>query len=343
MSATEWLGRAIYRAPRERTRCPACGSSGLDALALHELPAALDGRRTGLVSGCEDCGLVFVNPPPSEEALAAMYGPDGEWAVGRKDEDAAPRTETRGSGRWPRMFDPIRSEIDVTRPPPGASVLDFGCGRGKFLDVLEACGWQTFGIEPATDVAFRRHRRLHAIPNGPAFDLVIVNHVLEHVTNPLALLRQFAAAARPGAHLLVGVPRLDTLPLHRDLRYVISRVHICAYTSVCMEGLLARAGWKMVETPSDEIVIAGGRRTSARLRVLARLAPGTIAVPQRPLDAARRALKGYWQDEAPRSVSESLSRAGAVRLAARATESRRQIRQALKMVRARLMSAGAKG
>jgi SAM-dependent methyltransferase len=346
MSATEWLARAIYRAPRELTRCPACSSPRLDALALHKLPAALDGRRTGLVSGCEDCGLVFVNPSPSEDALAAMYGPDGEWAIGRKDEATAPKREAeniRGSGRWQRIFDPIRSELDVTRPPPGASVLDFGCGRGKFLDVLRVCGWQTFGIEPATDLAFARHRQLHSIPGQPTFDLVIAHHVLEHVTDPLALLAQFASATRPGGYLLVGVPRLDTLPLHRDLSYVISRVHVRSYTAVCMEGLLARAGWQMVAAPSDEVMIAGGRRTSARLRALARLGTETIAVPQRPLDAARRALKAYWEQEAPRSFVESLARVGAVRAAARAMESRRQIKQKLKMVRAMLRSVGAKG
>jgi 2-polyprenyl-3-methyl-5-hydroxy-6-metoxy-1,4-benzoquinol methylase len=327
-----WAGRAlIYRAPRERDRCPACESSSLAALAPFRLPAAINGRRTGLVSGCEACGLVFVNPPPSDAELSTMYSHTGEWAQGRVRDVRQGRVheettgEARpqkgpGSGTWPRLFDPIRSELDVTRPPAGARVLDFGCGRGKFLDVLAPCGWETFGIEPALDAAFARHQRLDAVPAEAAFDLIIAHHVLEHVSNPLLLLRQLAAAAKPRAFLLVAGPRLDTLPLHGDYQYVISRVHITAYTATCMMGLLARAGWEAVEPPRDEVLVAGGRRTAARLRILARRVSQVPAPPSRPLDAARAALRAYRRQT---GKGTSLERLGLVRASARLTELRR--------------------
>jgi SAM-dependent methyltransferase len=300
------------------------------ALATQKLPAPLDGRRTGLASGCEGCGLVFLNPFPSEDQLAERYGPGGAWAMARPDETLAPAPDVApGTGTWPRVFDAIRDELDVTRPPAGARVLDFGCGRGKFLDVLRSRGWDTFGIEPAMSTAFERHQRLDVIPATPDFDLVIANHVLEHVTDPLTLLRQFAAATRPGGHLLVAVPRLDTLPIHRDRSYVISWIHVTAYTSTCLLGLLQRAGWQAVEAPSDEIAISGGRRTSARLRILARRADATLpeaTLPElsRPLDAARRALRDYSRQDGSRSLAE---RIGGARLAARAIETRRQLRK----------------
>jgi SAM-dependent methyltransferase len=318
-------GRAVYRAPRELVQCPACGSSSVAALATQKLPAPLDGRRTGLASGCEECGLVFVNPFPTEEQLAERYGPRGEWAMARLDETLAPAPDVApGTGTWPRLFEPIQGELDVRRPPAGARVLDFGCGRGKFLDVLRSCGWDTFGIEPAMATAFERHQRLDVIPATPDFDLVIANHVLEHVTDPLTLLRQFAAATRPGGFLLVGVPRLDTLPIHRDRSYVISWIHVTAYTSTCLLGLLQRSGWQAVEAPSDEITISGGRRTSARLRILARRVHATLPEPSRPLDAARRALREYSRTDRSRSLAE---RIGGPRLAARALELKRQLRK----------------
>lgn len=296
-----WAGRTfVYQAPRERDRCPACDSHRLAALAVHKLQTRIDGRRTGLVSGCEDCGLVFVNPPPSEVELSSMYAPTGEWAEGRL-QDAAPAAPPKpgGAGSWPRLFDPIRGELDVTQPPAGAKVLDFGCGTGKFLDVLGACGWETYGIEPALDEAFTRHRRLFEIPATPAFDLVIVHHVLEHVLNPLGLLQQLAASARMGAFMLVAGPRLDTLPVHRDYRYVISRVHVTSYTSTCMMGLLARAGWAAVAPPADEVAIAGGRKTAARMRLVAKRVDRPPPLPVRPLDAAREALRKYYEQVGP--------------------------------------------
>jgi SAM-dependent methyltransferase len=275
---------------------------------------------------------VFVNPFPTAGELASMYGPEGEWAHERVDETlaAAPALDApAGSGTWPRMFDPIRWDLDVTQPPPGASVLDFGCGRGKFLDVLKPCGWETFGVEPAMDAAFPRHRRLDTIPADPAFDLVIVNHVLEHVTDPLTLLQQLAAATRPGGYLLVGVPRLDTLPQHRDRSYVISRIHVTAYTSTCLTSLLHRAGWQPVEVPADEISISGGRRTSARLRMLARRIEGRLPGPADPLGPARVALRQYQRQ---RAAAPLLERIGGVRLAARGVETRRRLRQWARML-----------
>ena len=314
-------------------QCPACRSHALEALALHKLPAELSGRRTGLVSGCETCGLVFLNPSPSEDALASMYAPSGEWALGRLDE-APQLTTLSGTGQWRKLFESIRDDFDVTQPPPGSRVLDFGCGRGKFLDVLKPCGWLTYGIEPATDVAFTRHQRLDAIPAEPTFDLVIAHHVLEHVSDPLGLLTQFAAAARLGGYLLVAVPRLDTLPVHRDLRYVVSRVHVRSYTSTCMDGLLRRAGWQPVEAPSDDVIISGGRRTSARLRMLAQRVRSELPLPQRPLQPARRAFKAYYQQASSPSLVDRLVAVGCVRIAARATESRRRLRKTLKFARA---------
>ena len=253
----------IYRAPGENETCPACGSPRLYELDLLPLRRAVNGRRTGFVSGCNACGLVFSNPQPSAEELEHLYSPEGAWRPRRHGEsgngaDVLPNATGR---TWSRMFDPIRSELSVTAPPPGAAVLDFGCGSGALLDALQDYGWDTWGIETADDYAFQRHRRLVAVPGEPTFDLIIANHVLEHVTDPLGLLRDLARACRRGGYMLVSVPRLDTLPTHRDYKYIINgRAHITAYTWACLRGLLARAGWMPVAPPPDRISKGRGRR-----------------------------------------------------------------------------------
>lgn len=348
----------IYRAPGERDDCPACASAALFDLDVLPLRAG----RTGFVSGCDGCGLVFSNPLPGADLLADFYSPSGEWAAERReaegrdagDPGAEPR---RTGGSWSRMFDPIRGAIDVTAPPAGASVLDFGCGEGKLLDVLQDCGWRTWGIEPALDRAFRRHGRLHAVPEAPAFDLVVALQVLEHVPNPLHVLRQLAGACRVGGHLLVSVPRLDTLPRHRDYRYVLNgRAHITAYTWACLRTLLARAGWSPVDEPPPEISKGGGgRMTTSRLRVVARRVEGhrverprverhgverhrvdghrvdeRVAEARDPGREARAAVRGYYAAGDPRPLA---ARLGLLRLAARrADEERRRLKAARQAV-----------
>jgi SAM-dependent methyltransferase len=337
----------VYRARGERNECPACGSRALYDLDILPLRAG----RTGFACGCDDCGLVFSNPQPTAEDLAHLYSPEGSWGAERSgsSEEGNPEGDPEGSrkglphtgGSWTRIFDPIRDAVNVTAPPPGASVLDFGCGEGKLLDALQNCGWETWGIEPAFDAAFRRHRRLHDIPDEPRFDLILVVHVLEHVPNPLQLLKQFAAASRPGGHLLVGVPRLDTLPTHRDYQYVLNgRVHITAYTWTCLRTLLVRAGWAPVAEPPAEISKGGGRKTTSRLRVLARR---SVEQPDyadgRAGDEARRAIRGYYARHDARPWP---ARAGLLRLAARRADAQRrrskELRRASKQASKQVMS-----
>ena len=308
----------VYRVPGEQDRCPACGATQIFDLDVLPLRRPVGGYRTGFVSGCEDCGLVFRNPVSTPEDLKRFYSPEGGWGA----PGAAPleRSEAR-SRSWSRAFQPIRSQLSVTKPPPGARVLDFGCGRGRLLDSFQEFGWETWGIDTAVGEAFSRHRRLDDIPDVPMFDLVVASHVLEHVTDPLGLLRQLSRACRVGGFLFVGTPRLDTLPVHRDYNYVINgRAHVSAFTWPCLQGLLARAGWSPVAPPPDRISKGGGgRHTYARLRVLAQRVEIGVEPLQFPADSARTAIRQY-QAALERPLFERLQM---FRLAARQAERHR--------------------
>ena len=302
----------IYQLPNECERCPACDSPRLFDLDMIRFRRS---RTLGFVTACRGCGLVFSNPLPSEADLAQFYSPSGEWGQTHTRTAAtpapAPVRKRRGRGKWLRQFDVIRDDLCVETPPPGARVFDYGCGAGQDLDVLQDCGWDTWGLETAVDDAFTRHRRLHAVPDEPTFDLVIVNHVLEHLTNPLGLLRRLARACRVGGYLLVGVPRFDTLPLHRDYPYVINgRAHVTAYTPACLVGLLARAGFDSVDSPSSGAADA----TALRLRMLAKRADGVLPLPASPARMASQAVRTYYEGVDGRPL---LTRLGLFRLAAR--------------------------
>jgi 2-polyprenyl-3-methyl-5-hydroxy-6-metoxy-1,4-benzoquinol methylase len=301
--------RLIYRAPGERDDCPACGSS-----ALHDVDVLpLRAGRPGFVCACGDCGLVFSNPQPTAGELEAFYSTSGSWAIDRQHlDDHADRAPLGRS--WTRLFDAMRDRLDVAVPPPGASVLDFGCGEGTMLDALQSCGWETWGIETASDRAFVRHRRVHVIPDAPTFDLVLALHVLEHVPSPLQLLRQLAAACRIGGHMLVAVPRLDTLPAHRDYRYVLNgRAHIMAYTGRCLAALLVRSGWEVVASPIEQM--------TRRMRVLARRTDSPSGDTDGGVEVARAAIAGYYAQEDARPVA---ARLGLIRLAARRADAERR-------------------
>jgi SAM-dependent methyltransferase len=267
-------------------------------LDVFKIPRDARGRRVAFVTACRTCGVVFANPLPTDAELRSHYSADGDgtYAAARKRIATRQAAETRTAARDERalLFDALSSHFAVRQPRGGAKVLDFGCGDGKYLDVLQDVGWETFGIEPSTDAAFTRHTRLVDPPQDGTFDFAMLHHVLEHVTRSLHVLRQIAGALRADGVLFLSVPRLDTLPDHGDFKYCLDgRNHVVAFTEAALRHLLAAAGFgraDVVESAELDGTLTGGKRL--RLRMIASKA-GHYVRTSDPYREALRALGRY--------------------------------------------------
>ena len=281
-----------YRVPGEQDSCPACGADGVRH--LEPLTSGRKWFRFGFVSGCRQCGVLFANPLPTTHELEAVYSPSGEWGRHRQEEQEKQVSQRR----LEQLFAPVAGEFDVMHPRAGSSVLDFGCGLGGMLDAFAAAGWDTFGIDPSTSAAFARHQQLKAVPAEPRFDLAVLHHVLEHVTDPLDILRAIGGAVRDGGYLLISVPNLDDLASHGEFKYCIrSQVHVLAYSTACLQWLLAEAGFRVVSSQASS--------TRARQRVVvARRGAGNR--PPRPLAAGAAALRRYFDGRREELVAPRL-------------------------------------
>ena len=282
------------RFDNEVRTCPACDSVKIELLDVFKIPRDRRGRRLTFLTGCHDCGVLFVNPLPRPEDLARQYAPDGAWAETRKLRAEQPAQAPPARDSRDVVLDALAAHVPVYAPPRGARVLDFGCGPGKFLDRLQDAGWETYGIEPSTAAPFERHRKLERAPADGSFDLVLINHVLEHVTNPIEIIELLAQSLRHGGVLFVGVPAIDTLPQHRDFKYCIDgRHHLLCYSRTCLRGLLARAQLTMsasLEGPELDAVTKG---QPLRLRLVATRGPDVPPLPSSPLVPALNALAQY--------------------------------------------------
>jgi SAM-dependent methyltransferase len=104
----------------------------------------------------------------------------------------------------------------------GGRLLDFGCGAGKFLQQMHAAGCQVVGVDMLDRVVqrIREELKLPAVAGDltspelapSSFDVVTMRQSLEHVHDPLEVLRQARRLLVPGGKLMVWVPNLESVP-----------------------------------------------------------------------------------------------------------------------------------
>ena len=103
-----------------------------------------------------------------------------------------------------RRFETLR-ELLVNR-----RVLDFGCGAGGFLDMARDIAAEVAGVELERRVRehWRGKLRLHEslAAAGGGYDVITAFHVLEHLRDPKATLRELAGSLKPAGRLVVEVP-----------------------------------------------------------------------------------------------------------------------------------------
>lgn len=109
--------------------------------------------------------------------------------------------------------------LEVMRVPATetGSLLDVGCGSGAFLRRMRDAGWDAMGMEPDPQAAARLCQA-HALAvfssieaveaQGRRFDLITLSHVVEHLPDPVAVLRRLGALLKPGGRLVATTPNV---------------------------------------------------------------------------------------------------------------------------------------
>jgi len=146
----------------------------------------------------------------------------------------------------------------------GGEVLDVGCGGGAFLERMRGLGWRVAGVEPdprAAEVA-RAQRRLDVragtlddvrFEEG-RFDAVTSSHVIEHVHDPLAFLRECARVTKPGGRVVVVTPNTGSLGHRRlgtDWIGLDPPRHLYLFTRATLRRLAEKAGLAVLTVRSS--------------------------------------------------------------------------------------------
>jgi 2-polyprenyl-3-methyl-5-hydroxy-6-metoxy-1,4-benzoquinol methylase len=103
---------------------------------------------------------------------------------------------------------------------PGGRLLEIGCGAGDQLLTLQEAGWRVSGVDFDPDaVATARARKLDVNLGDireikfaeRSFDAIVMGHVIEHVYDPIGLLKECRRLITPGGLIVAVTPNAVSL------------------------------------------------------------------------------------------------------------------------------------
>lgn len=180
--------------------CPLCESDRTVPYA-HAIQDYLTEDAFG-IQRCTVCGLAFTSPQPLS---MDRYYPRRYRRFSRLGTAVLRVLYRRRAAAWIGAYG--RS----------GKVLEIGTGAGWMLQALRRAGWTVVGNERIAQGAAAVLPKqgipifvggLDALRPRPHFDLIILFQVLEHLPNPLEVLRQCSGLLKPGGTLVVAVPNL---------------------------------------------------------------------------------------------------------------------------------------
>lgn len=169
---------------------------------------------------CSRCGLLRLDPIPTEAELAADYA---------KRFESGNYEPSKAAERLPTL-EGIFEVVKENAPDGARNLFDVGCFDGGLMDLATQSGLGTWGLEfqgPAAELAAKRHPgriktgALEGLdpPDGIVFDVVTAIGLIEHLREPETLLAFARKALRPGGILVVQTPNARSIPARTLGRY----------------------------------------------------------------------------------------------------------------------------
>jgi len=220
--------------------CYLCGSS-----KSKKRPGSVRDNPKIDVLECIDCGLVYLS--------SSSHIQDGHY-----EDSGMHGGEALDVNAWLKSteFDDRRRYDFVKERIVNKSLLDFGCGAAGFLDLAKKSAHSVSGVEleKALQPSFLQ-RDLEVFDDlskakqaGKKYDLITAFHVVEHLQDPRAILRQLSQLlAGDKGEIIIEVPNSDdvllTLYENSDFRdFTYWSQHLFLFNSKTIAELIKQSG-----------------------------------------------------------------------------------------------------
>lgn len=209
--------------------------------------------RFGLLR-CEQCDLVVADsvwqPAANEQLNEASFG--GNYEPVRSF--------------WVRLFEASNNRRTMSRLRGaigigGGRLLEIGVGSGSFLAYAQAHGYFPLGCDLSAVICSRVERNrgiamhcgsLESLSDELLFDVVVMNHVLEHVSDPVVLLKAVRAHLKPGGLLHLAVPNVEAWEAWLPGWNCYEPYHLLYFTPRTLRLAAEKSGFKIQHLTTHE-------------------------------------------------------------------------------------------
>jgi 2-polyprenyl-3-methyl-5-hydroxy-6-metoxy-1,4-benzoquinol methylase len=218
---------------------------------------------------CSNCRGIFLNPQPSAKESEKFYPKREYYSLDKiKTNDNSMKTRIKlklfriyfseGKNIIDNIFfSPIKFIARGTLVKKGIKLLDIGSGSGQFLYEMKQFGMDVYGIEPGKfdeegdkkyNLNIKKGDLKSAKYKKEYFDLITINHVLEHLINPNETLLEIKKILKKNGTLIIGVPNTNSLAKiiygKNWYQFDIPR-HVINYSEKNLSFILNKNGFKV--------------------------------------------------------------------------------------------------
>jgi 2-polyprenyl-3-methyl-5-hydroxy-6-metoxy-1,4-benzoquinol methylase len=229
--------------------CPLCGGNGFPLLeGLSDRLYGVPGYWNFL--NCSRCHVLWLNPRPVAKDIPKCYPSEyfthqvaSEIRLGSspfkrrlrlsllRNEMGYSRLEAQSRtlsilSRFIWLTSFLRAKatlgMEIMLLPfcPDGRLLDVGCGNGVYLAFMKELGWEVAGVEMDAEAAqvarsiFGITVHAGSLEDAPyqkaSFDAITMNHVIEHVPDPISFVCTAASFLKPAGRMVIVTPNIQS-------------------------------------------------------------------------------------------------------------------------------------
>lgn len=226
----------------DKVFCPACKGIDIDIIRpyrnIHAIYAGMH------LAKCRSCTLVFSTPMPSDDGLEEYNSSYFDSAHGGLQQSPVALAFFKGIANIRALHLKkflIKNKIKAER------ILEIGPGHGFFAEnwMKSTPGTKYYGAETDTSCHHSlKQLGVELVQTGeslPATDVVVLSHVLEHISRPSEFLSEVTKNLRPGGVLFIEVPCQDWK--HKS----VDEPHLLFFEKHSMSSLLKNLNFSGIE------------------------------------------------------------------------------------------------